>query len=124
LASKTTYASLQARVGGPAALAAIVETFYELAQDDPIVAPVFARVDLDALRRHQAHFLGFVLGTDDPSIGECMRRAHTGLEITPHQFTAMAQHLTTALRRAGVAPELVREVGEHVEQLRDDMVGR
>ena len=53
MASKTTFATMQERLGGPAALAAIVDSFYELALDDPVLAPVFARVDLDALQRHQ-----------------------------------------------------------------------
>jgi hemoglobin len=124
MAAKTTFATMQERLGGPTALAAIVDTFYELALDDPALAPVFARVDLDALQRHQAHFLGFILGTDDPTTGARMRQAHAGLEITPRQFTAMARHLTTALVRAGIPAGLVREIAGHVERLRDDIVGR
>jgi truncated hemoglobin YjbI len=53
-----------------------------------------------------------------------MQHAHAGLEITPRQFAAMAQHLTTALVRSGVSPRLVREIAGHVERLRDDIVGR
>jgi hemoglobin len=124
MASETTFATMQERLGGAAALAGIVETFYALALADPALAPVFARVDLDALRRHQAQFLGFVLATDDPAIGARMRNAHAGLEITPRQFTAMAQHLTTALVRAGISARLVREIAGHVERLSDDIVGR
>jgi hemoglobin len=117
-------ATLQARLGGAAALARIVEAFYALALADPAVAPVFARVDMDALQRHQAHFLGVVLTSGDPTIGARMRRAHAGLEITPHQFAAMTGRLTAALAAAGVAPPLVQEVADHVERLRDDIVGR
>jgi hemoglobin len=124
MSSKMTMATMQERLGGGSALASIVETFYALALDDPALAPVFARVDLDALRHHQEHFLGFVLATDDPAIGARMQHAHAGLEITPRQFTAMAQHLRTALARAGIPPQLVREISGHVERLRDDIVGR
>jgi hemoglobin len=124
MAPETTFATMQERLGGAAALASIVETFYALALDDPALAPVFARVDLDALRSHQAHFLGFVLATDDPAIGARMRHAHADLEITPRQFTAMARHLTTALVRAGISAQMVREIAGHVERLRDDIVGR
>lgn len=124
MSSKMTLATMQERLGGAAALASIVETFYALALADPALAPVFARVDLDSLRRHQEHFLGFVLATDDPGIGARMQHAHAGLEITPRQFTAMAHHLTTALIRGGVSARLVRELTGHVEQLRDDIVGR
>ena len=125
MSSKMTLATMQERLGGAAALAGMVETFYALALADPALAPVFARVDLDALRRHQAHFLGFVLATDDPAaIGARMQHAHAGLEITPRQFTAMSQHLTTALVRSGTSAQLVREIAGHVERLRDDIVGR
>jgi hemoglobin len=124
MSSEMALATMQERLGGAAALAGIVETFYALALADPTLAPVFARVDLDTLRRHQAHFLGFVLGTDDPGTSTRMQHAHAGLEITPRQFTAMAQHLTTALVRAGIPAGLVREIAGHVERLRDDIVGR
>ena len=116
-------ATWQERLGGADGLARIVDRLYALALDDPALEPVFARVDLDALQRHQARFLGFVLGSGDATIGAQMRRAHTGLEITPRQFTAMARHLTTALESAGTSPELVREIAEQVERLRDDIVG-
>jgi hypothetical protein len=69
MSSEMTLTTMQERLGGAAALAGIVETFYALALNDPALAPVFARVDLDALQRHQEHFLGFVLATDDPAIG-------------------------------------------------------
>jgi len=124
MSSEMTLTTMQERLGGAAALTSIVETFYALALDDPALAPVFARVDLDTLRHHQEHFLGFVLATDDPAIGARMRHAHAGLEITPRQFTAMAQHLTTAMVRAGVSARLVGEITGHVERLRDDIVGR
>lgn len=117
-------ATLQERLGGAVALARIVEAFYALALADPALAPVFARVDMDTLRRHQTHFLGVVLMSGESTIGARMQRAHAGLEITPHQFAAMTEHLTTALAAADVAPPLVQEVADHVERLRDDIVGR
>jgi hemoglobin len=121
--SEPAAATLQERLGGADALARIVELFYASALDDPALAPVFARVDLDALQRHQARFLGFVLSSGDATVGAQMRRAHTGLEITPHQFTAMTRHLASALASAGIAPPLAREIADLVERLRDDIVG-
>jgi hemoglobin len=116
-------ATWQERLGGADALVRIVDLLYALALDDPTLEPVFARVDLDALQRHQARFLGSILGSGDATVGAQMRRAHTGLEITPRQFTAMARHLTIALESAGTSPELVREIAAQVERLRDDIVG-
>jgi hemoglobin len=121
--SEPAGATLQERLGGADALARIVERFYLLALDDPALAPVFARVDLDALQRHQARFLGFVLSSGDATVGAQMRRVHTGLEITPHQFTAMTRHLASALASACIAPPLAREIADLVERLRDDIVG-
>jgi hemoglobin len=117
-------ATYEARLGGADVLARIVESLYILALDDAALAPVFARVDLPTLQRHQAQFLGAVLGSDDPAIHGQMQRAHAGLEITPHQFARMARHLRTALERAGVADGLAGEIGDHVDRLRDDIVGR
>lgn len=117
-------ATYEARLGGADVLDRIVESLYILALGDSTLAPVFARVDLPALQRHQAQFLGTVLGSDDPAIHAQMQHAHAGLEITPHQFARMAQHLRTALARAGVAEGLVGEIADHVDRLRDDIVGR
>jgi hemoglobin len=117
-------ATYETRLGGADVLARVVESLYVLALDDSILAPVFARVDLPALHQHQIQFLGAVLGSNAPAIHDQMQRAHTGLEITPRQFARMAQHLQTALSRAGVPEDLAGEIGDHVEGLRDDIVGR
>jgi hemoglobin len=117
-------ATYETRLGGADVLDRVVESLYVLALEDTALAPVFARVDLPALHRHQAQFLGTILGSDGPAIHAQMQRAHVGLEITPRQFSRMAQHLQTALERAGASEELAGEIGEHVEGLRDDVVGR
>src|SRR4051812_30757039 len=52
---------LRTRLGGEAALSVIVDDFYLRVTSDALIAPVFARVDLPALRLHQRQFLNSVL---------------------------------------------------------------
>jgi hemoglobin len=46
--------SLYEELGGRAAIAAVVEEYYARVLADPTLAPMFAGVDVDRLRRHQA----------------------------------------------------------------------
>lgn len=113
-----------ARLGGEAAVTRLVALLYEFALGDPILAPVFARVDLDRLREHQAQFLGDILGGPPGPVAARLRTAHQGLEITPRQFAQMVHHLERAMKQAGIEATLASEMLAQIEQYRDDVVGR
>ena len=112
------------RLGGQETLTRLVNLLYEFALGDPVLAPVFARVDMDQLRDHQAHFLGEVLGAPSGPVAEHLRTAHQGLEITPSQFAQMAHHLERALQQVGVDATLASEMLAQIDCHRDDVVGR
>lgn len=90
---------------------------------DPQLAPMFASVDVDRLRRHQAAFLVSALGGPNEYRGRGMRQAHTGLNITTAQFGAVAGHLSDALAAFGVPNPTIATVIGHVAQLQGDVVG-
>jgi hemoglobin len=112
------------RLGGRETLTRLVNLLYEFALGDPILAPVFARVDMDQLRDHQARFLGEVLGGPPGPVVARLRTAHQGLEITPSQFAQMAHHLERALQQVGVDATLASEMLAQIDRHRDDVVGR
>ena len=115
--------SLYEELGGKAAIAAVVEEFYARVLADPTLAPMFAGVDVDRLRRHQAAFLISALGGPNEYRGRGMRQAHTGLNITAAQFGAVAGHLSDALAACGVPDPTIATVIAHVAQLQSDVVG-
>jgi hemoglobin len=116
--------SLYEELGGAAAIEAVVTNFYERILGDPALSPIFAGIDMDHLRRHQARFVSFALGGPNQYTGRSMRRAHAGLNITEAQFGAVAGHLSDALAACGVAPLLVARVIEHVAQLAPEVIGQ
>ena len=109
---------------GEAALNSIVDNFYLRVTTDALVAPVFARVDLAALRRHQQEFLNTVIDAPPEPTAAYLREAHQDLQITPRQFGALVQHLQAALREAGVPEAVMTELVETVERYADDVIGR
>jgi hemoglobin len=115
--------SLYEELGGKAAIAAVVEEFYERVLADSTLAPMFAGVDVDRLRRHQAAFLVSALGGPNEYRGRGMRQAHAGLNITAAQFGAVAGHLSDALAACGVPDSTIATVIGHVAQLQGDVVG-
>jgi hemoglobin len=115
---------LRTRLGGEEALSAIVDNFYLRVTGDALVAPVFARVDLPALRLHQQQFLNTVIDAPTEPTAAHLRTAHQELQITPRQFAALVQHLQAALREAGVPDAVMTELIQTVEQYADDVIGR
>lgn len=115
---------LRTRLGGEAVLGAIVDNFYLRVTGDALVAPVFARVDLPALRLHQQQFLNTVIDAPTEPTAAHLRTAHQDLQITPRQFAALVQHLQAALRDAGVPDAVMTELIQTVEQYADDVIGR
>ena len=116
--------SLFEQLGGTANVEAVVAEFYTRVLADATLAPVFAGVDLDRLRRHQARFISFALCGPNQYSGRNMRAAHTGLGIDEAQFAAVAGHLAASLAAFGVADHLIDQVIAHVARLKDDVVGR
>jgi hemoglobin len=112
------------RLIGEAQWTAVVDAFYLSVTGDPLLAAVFARVDLPALRQHQRQFLSTVLVAAQEPTRVYLRTAHHDLHITPRQFAAVAQHLEAALHDADVAPTEIVEIMHAVATYADDIIGR
>lgn len=91
------------RIGGKAALSAVVDDFYRRVLADDLLAPLFRGIDMAVQRRHQVAFLAFALGGPNEYTGRTMKAAHAGRGITAEHFVAVAGHLQGALQTAGVA---------------------
>jgi hemoglobin len=115
---------LRARIGGEAVLASVIDDFYLRVTGDALVAPVFSRVDLPALRQHQRQFLSTVLDAAPEPTGAYLRAAHRDLQITPRQFAVVAGHLRFALQDAQVPAPVIDELMQTVERYADDIIGR
>jgi hemoglobin len=124
VSTSTVAPSLFEQLGGAVAISAVVEDFYARVLADETLRPVFAEIDLDHLRRHQARFMSYALGGPNQYTGRNMRAAHAGLGITEAQFGAVAGHLQASLAACSVPDHLIDQVIAHVAALKDQVVGR
>jgi hemoglobin len=110
------------RIGGEAAVEAVVAAFYDKVTADPALAGYFEGVDMDRLRAHQARFVGQALGATRPYRGRSMRKAHAALAITAPDFDRVVGHLAASLTEAGVDEETIGVIAETLAPLKDDIV--
>ena len=61
--------TLYDKLGGEAAITAVVDYFYELVLADDTVNHFFNNTDMEKQRKHQAKFFSFALGGAEPVYG-------------------------------------------------------
>lgn len=110
------------RIGGASAIRDVVNRFYELVLGDERLAGFFATVDMSRLKRHQAQLISQVMGGPVTYEGRELRAAHDGLAIRSSDFTAVVQHLVTALTEAGAPLDVVNRVVDALAASEPDVV--
>eukprot|EP00842_Homolaphlyctis_polyrhiza_P000563 jgi/Hompol1/1507/HPOL_003821-RA len=111
------------RIGGEAAVEAVVNVFYENLLKDERVNGFFVNTDMTRQRRMQTKFLVHVLGGKDYN-GKSMRAAHARLKLTDEHFNVILETLTKALVSCGVGQADVDAIIAVAETTRDDILGR
>lgn len=102
--------SLYQRLGGKAAIDAVVEAFYVKVLADARIKHHFDDINMDKQRRQQKAFLSAAFGSPVAWKGKDMRRAHEGLKLTEADFNAVAENLVSTLKDFKVKQELIDEV--------------
>jgi len=113
--------SLFQRLGGAPTVRAVVDIFYDKVLADPLLKPYFKNTDMAVQRRHQAQFIGAALGGPAWK-GQDMRSAHAGMGITDEAFDAVAGHLVSTLKGAGVSEDDINTIVGAVAPLRGEIV--
>lgn len=114
--------SLYQRLGGHEPIAAIVDVLSRYILIDAELAHRFEHLDLEALRRHQAAFLGAAFDGPREYCRDTLRQVHQRLGITARDYRLFVDHFTSALRACDVPPALCTEVLERIAVLREDVV--
>lgn len=115
--------TLYEKVGGEEAIAKVVDYFYsELVLKDDTVNHFFKGTDMEKQRRHQTKFISFALGGPNQYSGQSMAKAHTGMNLQPSHFDAIAKHLHDALAHFGVSEADIDTALTKVASLRDDII--
>lgn len=114
--------SLFERIGGAAAIAAVVEIFYQKQLLDPNVKGFFKKTDLEKLKSHQRNFFAKCFGGPDNYTGKDMVESHKDLFITDLHFDCVKQNLLDTLEELKLSKDMIKEVEVIVETKRADIV--
>lgn len=120
--------SLYDAIGGAAAIDAAVDRFYDKVLGDPLLAPLFAAMDMTAQRRKQKAFFGTLFKGQTDGVQAYMRSAHKRLvdegRIGDAHFDAVALHLQATLEDLAVPGDLVGRIMTAAAGLRNAVLGR
>ena len=101
--------SLYDRLGGEAAIKAVVDEFVANVGADTRINQYFANANLDRLKEHLVNQIGQASGGPQVYTGRDMKTAHAGMGIDGPAFDALVEDLVKALDKFSV-PE--QEKGE------------
>ena len=119
--------SLYERLGGEDALQVAVPVFYDKIISDPLLAPFFESLDMEAQIRKQLGFMAHAFGGPAKYMGRDLRQAHERLlsqGLSDIHFDAVAHHLETTLQELDVPAELIAECLRLISGLRNEVLNR
>lgn len=115
--------SLFQRLGGVAAVRAVVEAFYERLLADVALQPYFEGVNMAHLKRHQVEFMKIAF-TEIPAsldVSALLLEKHQRLfeaGLNEHHFDLVAGHFVGACQQLDVPQELIDEAVSVIGPLR------
>ena len=112
------------KIGGPEAVAAAVDIFYDRVMGDPVLAPYFEGTDMRRQKSHMRAFLASAIGGPEIYAGRDMHAAHAHLGVTNEAFDHVVEHLVATLVSLDVPTELIVAIGGKVEPLRAMVVAQ
>jgi hemoglobin len=114
--------SLYDRLGGSAAITAVVEDFVGRCAADGRINPKFARTDVPRLKAMLVEQVSAATGGPVKYTGRGMRETHSGMGVTAGEFDALVEDLVATLNSFGVPDGAQAELLGILGPLRDDIV--
>ena len=115
--------TLYDRIGGEAAVARMMDSFYERVLADPELAPFFARVSMEKVRSMQTLFFCTALDGPLEYSGRPLATVHYGLGIRPPHLTRFVGHLLATLRDLRLDENDVLEIVSRIDTYADEITG-
>lgn len=119
--------SLYDRLGGPVAVMAAVDIFYQKVLADPVTAPYFSGLDMQIQVKKQVAFMTWAFDGPDEYKGRDLRTAHQDLVkrgLSDVHFDAVSTHLVATLKEMGVEQSLIDEAMARIVPTRKDVLSR
>ena len=114
--------SLYDRLGGSAAITAVVDDFVARCAGDSRINPKFARTDVARLKAMLVEQVSNATGGPVQYTGRGMRETHRGMQVTAGEFDALVQDLVATLTQFNVPEMAQSELLGILGPLRSDIV--
>lgn len=114
-------------IGGRTKINQAVEVFYRRVLADPSLRGFFDASDMNGVRAKQAMFLTTLLGGEQRYSGKDIGEAHAPsrhIGLTEAHFDDFVGHLYAALEEIGVAPDVIAQIAQKLENTRASVLGR
>jgi hemoglobin len=119
--------SLYEKLGGRAAVDAVVETFYRKVLTDDRISDFFDDVDMDGQIAKQKAFLTMVFGGPSSYTGKDMRMGHAHLVkrgLNDQHVDAVIELLGASLKEHGVSNDDITVIAGIANSVRDHVLNR
>ncbi len=114
--------SLYERLGGGAAIKAVVDEFVANVGADARINKYFANADLEKLKEHLVNQIGQASGGPEVYTGRDMKTAHAGMGIDEAAFNALVEDLVKALDKFSVPEQEKNELLGLLGPMKGDIV--
>ena len=115
--------TLYERLGGGAAVTAVIDDFVARCAGDGRINPKFARTDVPRLKAMLVEQVSAATGGKVQYTGRNMLDTHRGMGVTGGEFEALVEDLVATLNKFGVADKSQSELLGILGPLRGDIVG-
>ena len=114
--------SLYDRLGGKAAITAVIDEFVAKVAADNRINGRFATTDIPKLKRHLVDQVCAASGGSCVYTGRDMKTTHAGMRLTNADFNALVQNLVAALDKFKVGEREKQELLALLSPMRKDIV--
>jgi hemoglobin len=114
--------NLYERLGGGAAITAVVDDFAARCAADERINPKFARTDIPRLKAMLVDQISAATGGKVQYTGRSMSETHQGMGVTAGEFDALVEDLVATLNKFGVSEKSRAELLAILGPLRGDIV--
>ena len=114
--------TLYERLGGGAAITAVIDDFVARCAGDDRINSKFARTDIARLKAMLVEQVSAATGGKVQYTGRGMRETHDGMQVTAGEFDALVEDLVATLNSFGVAEKSQSQLLDILGPLRGDIV--
>ncbi|SFJ00569.1 group I truncated hemoglobin [Thermoflavimicrobium dichotomicum] len=122
---QATLKSLYEKLGGRAAVEAVISDFLNELLSDDRVSYHFVGVDIERLQKNKFKFFAELFGGPIKYTGgETLRNAHKGLNISSEEYDVFLAHLRSVLRKHGIPLQDIAKMDALIRSFKPHIINK